>query len=84
MTTLDQAQERIERALARLEAVLARRSATASGSEEGEELRRRCLALDAELQRISRDNQRLRDALAEAAAQMEEAASGIDELLGEH
>lgn len=74
----------MERALTHLEAVLARRLATASGGEETEELRRRCLALDAELQRISRDNQRLRDALAEAVAQMEEAASGIDELLGEH
>jgi hypothetical protein len=84
MSTLDEARERVEAALSRLEAALARRFADGgAGGEDVDGLRRRCLALDAELQRVSRDNQRLRDALAEAVARMEGAAAGVDELLGE-
>lgn len=87
MASLDEARARLEAALGRLEAALASRARMPSGSEEdgGEELehlRRRCAALDAELERAGRTNQRLRDALAEAVARLEDAAARVDELSG--
>lgn len=84
MGAIADARERVEAALARLEAALARRPVVPAEPADGEldRLRRHCSALNAELQQLSRDNQRLRDALAEAIAQMEQAASTVDELLG--
>lgn len=86
MASLDDARARLEAALERLEATLRRRrdpsSVPAGDGEELEQLRRRCAALDAELQRAGTANQRLRDALAKAVARLEDAAARVDELSG--
>ncbi len=82
MTSLEEARGRFERALARLERTIQSRLAGVAGSDAGaevEELRRRCAALEQELERLSRENDRLRKALGEAVERIEGAADMLEQ-----
>ncbi len=82
MSPVELARTRLEAALELLEQALRPHlegSAVAVDSSELEELRRRCAALEAELERLAADNQRLREQLQRAIEGLESAARTIEQ-----
>ncbi len=82
MSPVELARTRLEAALELLERVLRpylEGPATVVDSSELEELRRRCAALEAELERLAADKQRLREQLQRAIEGLESAARAIEQ-----
>ncbi len=80
MSPVELARSRLEAALQQLEEAL-RPYVEGAADEAGEleELRRRCAALEAEVERLAADNQRLRDQLLRAVEGLEGAAQAIEQ-----
>ncbi len=80
MSPVELARTRLEAALERLEEALRPHlEGAAGGGDELEELRRRCAALEAEVERLAADKQRLREQLAKAVEGLEGAARAIEQ-----
>lgn len=80
MSPVELARTRLEAALEQLEQALRPYLEDAGGAgAELEELRRRCAALEAEVERLAADNQRLREQLARAIEGLEGAAQTIEQ-----
>ncbi len=82
MSPVELARTRLEAALEQLEQALRpylEGADAPAGSGELEELRRRCAALEAEVERLAADKQRLREQLARAIEGLEGAAQAIEQ-----
>ncbi len=79
MSPVELARTRLDAALERLEEALRPYLEGAAEGGELEELRRRCAALEAEVERLAADKQRLREQLARAVEGLEGAARAIEQ-----